>query len=207
MNKRTLLIVGSSFWPSLPLRPVTVISPSSTRRAGRREWRARGSLLRRPHESLVPVARARHRALRDGARAGLCRRRGWRSSPEGRHQRPRRPAAAHRSDHGTAVHATVPHELRLLGTVEVDETRLYDISSITEGWIREITDATTGSFVRKSQVLAKYYSQDAYNPQQSFIYALNNMDRQSGPASARPIRARRSRRTSSTPSRRCSTWA
>ena len=79
---------------------------------------------------------------------------------------------------GTAMHATVPHELRLLGTVEVDETRLYDISSITEGWIREITDATTGSFVRKSQVLAKYYSRDAYNPQQSFIYALNNMDRE-----------------------------
>ena len=78
----------------------------------------------------------------------------------------------------TAVHATVPHELRLLGTVEVDETRLYDISSITEGWIREITDATTGSFVRKSQVLAKFYSRDAYNPQQSFIYALNNMDRE-----------------------------
>jgi len=78
----------------------------------------------------------------------------------------------------TAVHATVPHELRLLGTVEVDETRLYDISSITEGWIREITDATTGSFVRKSEVLARYYSQNAYNPQQAFIYAINNMERQ-----------------------------
>jgi RND family efflux transporter MFP subunit len=77
----------------------------------------------------------------------------------------------------TAVHATVPHELRLLGTVAVDETRLYEISSITDGWIREITDATTGTFVRKSQVLAKFYSQSAYNPQQSFIYALNNMDR------------------------------
>ena len=78
---------------------------------------------------------------------------------------------------GTAVHATVPHELRLLGTIEVDETRLYDISSITDGWIREISDATTGSFVRKSQVLAKFFSQAAYNPQQSFVYALNNMDR------------------------------
>ena len=78
----------------------------------------------------------------------------------------------------TAIHATVPHELRLLGTVEVDETRLYDISSITEGWVREITDATTGSFVRKSEVLARYFSRDAYNPQQAFIYALNNMDRE-----------------------------
>ena len=77
----------------------------------------------------------------------------------------------------TAVHAAVEHQLRLLGTVEVDETRLYDISSITDGWIREVTDATTGSFVRKSEVLARYFSQDAYSPQQSFIYALNNMDR------------------------------
>jgi len=79
---------------------------------------------------------------------------------------------------GTAVHAKVPHELRLLGTVEVDENRLYDISSITDGWVREITNATTGSYVRESEVLAKYYSQDAYNPQQSFIYALNHMDRE-----------------------------
>ncbi|MCK5376552.1 MAG: efflux RND transporter periplasmic adaptor subunit, partial [Acidobacteria bacterium] len=78
---------------------------------------------------------------------------------------------------GTAVVDTIPHELRLLGTVEVDETRFYDISSITEGWVREITDATTGSFVRKSEVLARYFSRDAYNPQQAFIYALNNMDR------------------------------
>ncbi|HSN55176.1 MAG TPA: efflux RND transporter periplasmic adaptor subunit [Candidatus Sulfomarinibacteraceae bacterium] len=79
---------------------------------------------------------------------------------------------------GTAVTAAVPHELRLLGTVAVDETRLYQISSVTQGWVREVTDATSGTFVRRSEVLAKYYSRDAYNPQQSFIYALNASDRQ-----------------------------
>jgi Cu(I)/Ag(I) efflux system membrane fusion protein len=79
---------------------------------------------------------------------------------------------------GTAVVATVPHELRLLGTVAVDETRLYQIGSITQGWVREVSSATSGTFVRKSEILAKYYSRDAYNPQQSFIYALNATDRQ-----------------------------
>jgi RND family efflux transporter MFP subunit len=79
---------------------------------------------------------------------------------------------------GIAVVATVPHELRLLGTVAVDETRLYQIGSITQGWVREVTSATSGTFVRKSEILAKYYSRDAYNPQQSFIYALNATDRQ-----------------------------
>jgi Cu(I)/Ag(I) efflux system membrane fusion protein len=79
---------------------------------------------------------------------------------------------------GTAVVAAVPHELRLLGTVAVDETRLYEIGSLTQGWVREVTDATSGTFVRRSEVLAKYYSRDAYNPQQSFIYALNATDRQ-----------------------------
>lgn len=78
---------------------------------------------------------------------------------------------------GTAVVATVPHELRLLGTIAVDETRLYQIGSVTQGWVREVTDATSGTFVRKSEILAKYYSRDAYSPQQSFIYALDSNDR------------------------------
>ena len=79
---------------------------------------------------------------------------------------------------GTAVTATVPHELRLLGTVAVDETRLYQIGSVTQGWVREVTDATSGSLVRKGEILAKYYTQDSFNPQQAFIYAYNATDRQ-----------------------------
>lgn len=79
---------------------------------------------------------------------------------------------------GTAAVATVPHTLRLLGTVAVDETRLYRIGSVTQGWVREVTAATSGTYVRKGEVLAKYYSRDAYTPQQSFIYALNANDRQ-----------------------------
>jgi len=87
---------------------------------------------------------------------------------------------------GTAVIATVPHELRLLGTVAVDETRLYQIGSVTQGWVREVTSATSGTFVRKAEILSKYYSRDAYNPQQSFIYALNATDRQAATGQAPP---------------------
>jgi RND family efflux transporter MFP subunit len=78
----------------------------------------------------------------------------------------------------TAVVSTVPHELRLLGTVAVDETRLYRIGSVTQGWVREVTDATSGTLVRRGEILAKYYTQDSFNPQQAFIYAYNAIDRQ-----------------------------
>jgi membrane fusion protein, copper/silver efflux system len=79
---------------------------------------------------------------------------------------------------GTAVVATVPHTLRLLGTVAVDQTRLYEIGSVTQGFVREVSSATTGTSVRKGEILAKYYSPESFNPQQAYIFALDYIDRQ-----------------------------
>jgi len=74
--------------------------------------------------------------------------------------------------------------LRLTGRVSADETRVYRISSVTEGWIRELSPATTGSFVRKNQVLGAYYSQEIQGPQQAYLYALEALDRFVGSGSA-----------------------
>jgi len=72
---------------------------------------------------------------------------------------------------------SVQHTLRLLGRVAADETRLFRLYSVTEGWIREISPATTGSLVQKDDLLAAYYSQEVLGPQQAYIYALDALDR------------------------------
>ena len=176
MNKRTILIVGAAL-VAVGFAAGYVVSPSSTGSGGSGSGEREvlyyvdpmNPSFRSPEPGTAPCGMALEPVYADGG-GGDSDQRGVINVRADRQQ-------LIGVTTGTAVHATVSHELRLLGTIKVDETRLYDISSITDGWIREVTDATTGSYVRKSQVLARYYSQDAYNPQQSFIYALNNMDR------------------------------
>ena len=67
--------------------------------------------------------------------------------------------------------------LRLLGRVAPDELRLFRLSSVTAGWVREVAGPTTGSVVRKNEKLGTYYSQELFGPQQAFVYALDALDR------------------------------
>jgi len=78
---------------------------------------------------------------------------------------------------GTVETKPLAYTLRLTGRVAPDETRIYRVTSVTEGWIRELSPATTGSFVRKDQVLGAYYSQEVQGPQQAYLYALDALDR------------------------------
>jgi RND family efflux transporter MFP subunit len=64
---------------------------------------------------------------------------------------------------------TLRHQLRLLGRVAVDESRLYRVSSVTRGWVRDAGPATTGTLARKGDVLAVYYTPDLATPQQTFL--------------------------------------
>ena len=63
---------------------------------------------------------------------------------------------------GSASHAyergTGAREFRTVGRVAADETQVYRINAAVDGWIRKVGPATTGSFVRKGDVLATYYS-------------------------------------------------
>jgi YHS domain-containing protein len=69
------------------------------------------------------------------------------------------------------------HEVavRILGRVVVDEARLYKINSGADGLIRETSPATTGSLVKKDEVLASYFTADSvtYRSQQGFLNLLN----------------------------------
>ena len=70
--------------------------------------------------------------------------------------------------------ASESHVLRILGRVAADETRTYRINAAVDGWIREIHDNTTGSVVKKNEILASFYSPEFLGAQQAYIYALGS---------------------------------
>lgn len=74
--------------------------------------------------------------------------------------------------------------LRLPGRIAADETRTYVINATIDGWITSVGSNTTGSFVRKNEVLATFYSSEFLSAGQALLYALTSMDRVQGGAPA-----------------------
>jgi RND family efflux transporter MFP subunit len=68
-------------------------------------------------------------------------------------------------------------EIRSVGRVEVQESRLYAVAAGADGWVRHIYGAESGSQVRKGQPLASYYSLDIITPQQAYLYAFDSFHR------------------------------
>jgi multidrug efflux pump subunit AcrA (membrane-fusion protein)/YHS domain-containing protein len=64
--------------------------------------------------------------------------------------------------------------VRTLGRVAADEARLYKVNSGAEGLIREVYGATTGSLVKKEEVLATYFTSDSvtFRNQQNYLNLL-----------------------------------
>ena len=79
----------------------------------------------------------------------------------------------------TAAVTTQPltYNLRLYGKVVPDETRVFKLNASTDSWIRELSDATTGSFVEKGQILAEALAPAYYNAQVTYLMTLDNVDR------------------------------
>jgi len=73
--------------------------------------------------------------------------------------------------------AAVTETLRLFGRVAVDETRMYRLNIGIEGYVRALAPATTGSLVTKDQWLATISTPEARTPIQSYIVALDVLDR------------------------------
>ncbi len=69
------------------------------------------------------------------------------------------------------------HTLKVPGRVAADETKVYRINAAIEGWIIKIYNKTTGSVVRKDELLALYSSPNFLSAQQAYIYALSAQDR------------------------------
>jgi Cu(I)/Ag(I) efflux system membrane fusion protein len=66
--------------------------------------------------------------------------------------------------------------VRTLGRVVADEARLYKVNAGAEGLIRDVYGATTGSLVKKEEVLATYFTNDSvtFRNQQNYLNLLNN---------------------------------
>jgi Cu(I)/Ag(I) efflux system membrane fusion protein len=79
---------------------------------------------------------------------------------------------------GEAERASGKLTLRLFGRVVPDETRVHVVDSAFEGTVREISGATTGSFVRKGERLGRVFSQDARAALQSYLGALDVIARE-----------------------------
>ena len=73
--------------------------------------------------------------------------------------------------------ASRDHTLRVLGRVALDETRIYRVAAAVDGWVRKAGPIVTGSIVQRDEVLATFYNRDFLTAQQTYLYALNTMDR------------------------------
>jgi membrane fusion protein, copper/silver efflux system len=69
------------------------------------------------------------------------------------------------------------HEVRLLGRVAADERRVYFLNAATDGWVQETFSNTTGSLVKKDEVLATCYAPEFQGAEQAYFYALHALDR------------------------------
>jgi Cu(I)/Ag(I) efflux system membrane fusion protein len=69
------------------------------------------------------------------------------------------------------------HTLRVLGRVAIDETRVYPLAAAGDGWVRKAGEIVVGSIVQKDEVLATFYSRDFLTAQQTYLYALDTLDR------------------------------
>jgi Cu(I)/Ag(I) efflux system membrane fusion protein len=78
---------------------------------------------------------------------------------------------------GPVEEASGSYKLRFLGRVAPDEGRIYKINAGIEGYIQDVSTATTGSFVRKDQVLATFAAPNASMTLQTFVLNLGAEDR------------------------------
>jgi Cu(I)/Ag(I) efflux system membrane fusion protein len=67
--------------------------------------------------------------------------------------------------------------MRTLGRVALDETRVFRMTTPVDGLVRHAGPVVSGSIVRKDEVLATFYNRDVLTAQQTYLYALNTMDR------------------------------
>jgi Cu(I)/Ag(I) efflux system membrane fusion protein len=69
------------------------------------------------------------------------------------------------------------HTVRVLGRVVPDESRIYRINSVTDGWVKTVLPPTTGCLVKKDDVLATFYSPDFFPAIKAYLYGLRSLAR------------------------------
>ncbi len=67
--------------------------------------------------------------------------------------------------------------LRVLGRVVPDENRIYRINSASDGWVKKILPITTGSLVKKDELLATFFSPEFFSGIKAYLYGLRSLNR------------------------------
>jgi Cu(I)/Ag(I) efflux system membrane fusion protein len=78
---------------------------------------------------------------------------------------------------GSVEKRKISQQIRVLGRIAVDETRIYQIRSVVNGWIRDTSSVAAGSLVKKDEILASFYSPEFLGAEQAYIFALGALDR------------------------------
>jgi membrane fusion protein, copper/silver efflux system len=77
----------------------------------------------------------------------------------------------------TVAKAPWSSTLRVLGRVAPEETRIFRINAATDGWVKKIEPITTGSLVKKDELLASFYAPEFFSAMKAFLYGLRSSDR------------------------------
>ncbi len=87
---------------------------------------------------------------------------------------------------GKAAITSQDHSIRTLGRVTPHENLVYPLIAATDGWMSDIHESTTGSLVKKDQVMGviRVYSFDFYSWQQRYLTELLSTGRRRQPAAA-----------------------
>ena len=67
--------------------------------------------------------------------------------------------------------------LHVLGRVALDETRIHPMVAAGDGWVRNAEPIVVGNIVQKDEVLATFYNRDFLTAQETYLYALDTLDR------------------------------
>ena len=78
---------------------------------------------------------------------------------------------------GSIEKKKISQTIRVLGRIAVDETRIFQVRSAVDGWIRNTSSVAAGSLVKKDDILASFYSPEFLGAEQAYIFALGALDR------------------------------
>ena len=67
--------------------------------------------------------------------------------------------------------------LRVLGRVAPDENRVYRIIAASDGWVKKVLPFTTGSLVKKDDLLATFFSPEFFSGIKAYLYGLRSLNR------------------------------
>jgi YHS domain-containing protein len=78
---------------------------------------------------------------------------------------------------GVVEHVSGTRALRTTGRVAPDENAVYPLVAGADGLVRGVRGATTGSFVKKNEVLLSFYAPEFVNTQLSYFSGLDTLGR------------------------------